>query len=74
LEQAAAAGSPRVSPPARAYVYAALGEPEQAFALLDEVVTLKDPNLGWAKVDPRWDALRGDARFGTFLRGLGLGE
>jgi TolB-like protein/Tfp pilus assembly protein PilF len=74
LEQPPASALARVSPHHRAYVYAALGDKDRAFALLDEAMAQKQPDIEWAKVDPRLDSLRGDSRYSTFLRGLGLGE
>jgi serine/threonine-protein kinase len=64
----------RVTPQHRAYVYAALGDRDRAFELLNEAINEKQPDIEWAKVDPRLDMLRGDSRYSTLLRGLGLSE
>lgn len=57
---------------AAACVYAALGEKDQAFRWLNEGFARRDSELGYLKVDPRWDSLRGDARFGKLLARAGF--
>jgi serine/threonine-protein kinase len=74
LERPSSPVSAGISPQHRAYVYAALGDKDRAFSLLGEAVSRHETNIAWAKVDPRLDALRADARYGTLLRGLGLAE
>jgi serine/threonine-protein kinase len=55
-----------------AHVRAALGERDAAFALLEKAYARHSPGLVFLKVDPRFDALRGDARFDKLLRRLNL--
>lgn len=50
----------------------ALDEPDEAFANLERAITENDKWLGWAKVDPRLDTLRQDARFDDILRRTNL--
>jgi len=55
-----------------AHVRAALGEREQAFALLEKAYQHRSPGMVWLKVDPRFDSLRDDARFQRLLHRMGL--
>jgi predicted Zn-dependent protease len=55
-----------------AVVYAALGRPDEAFAALDDAYLRRAEWLGYLKVDPQIDALRGDPRFGELRRKMGL--
>jgi TolB-like protein/Tfp pilus assembly protein PilF/tRNA A-37 threonylcarbamoyl transferase component Bud32 len=55
-----------------AHVRAALGEREQAFALLEKAYQHHSPGMVWLKVDPRFDSLRDDARFQRLLHKMGL--
>jgi serine/threonine-protein kinase len=55
-----------------AHVHAALGEKEKAFLLLEKALERHSPGMVWLKVDPRFDSLRGDARFARLLRKMGL--
>jgi TolB-like protein/Tfp pilus assembly protein PilF len=55
-----------------AVVYAGLGEKETAFKWLDTAVQQRSFQLQWLKVDPRWDDLRNDPRFGDLLKRVGL--
>jgi TolB-like protein/cytochrome c-type biogenesis protein CcmH/NrfG len=57
-----------------AYVYAALGDPDRAFEWLDRAIAEREPNVLWAKVDPRFDDLRQDPRFGAFLARITRGR
>jgi TolB-like protein len=54
------------------YIYAALGDSDQAFVHLDQSVRERWPGLLWAKVDPRLDSLRQDRRFPLLLQALGV--
>jgi TolB-like protein/Tfp pilus assembly protein PilF len=55
-----------------AHVQAALGRSDRAFVLLDKAYEHHSPGMVWLKVDPRFDSLRGDARFQRLLRRMGL--
>jgi tetratricopeptide (TPR) repeat protein len=61
---------PHLAAQYQTYVYAALGYRDLAFRWLDKAVEEREPNLLWAKVDPRFDPLRQDPRFTTFLARL----
>ena len=54
-----------------ALVHAALGQIDEAFASLEQAVRERG-KLMYPKVDPGYDSLRGDPRFGALLRTLGL--
>ena len=55
-----------------ALVYAGLGENDQAFAWLNKGYTERTHWLVWLKLDPPWDSLRSDPRFGDLLHRIGL--
>jgi serine/threonine-protein kinase len=55
-----------------AYLLAAAGRPDEAFAALDEAVTRRVENILWIKVDPRADPLRADPRYQRLLRRIGF--
>ena len=55
-----------------ALTYAALGEKERAFALLEKLYEIRSPELIELRHDPAWEGLRGDPRFQDFLRRVGL--
>ena len=59
-------------PDALAFVYAALGDHDKAFELIDKAIEQRLPNALWLKVDPRFDQLRQDPRFPGLLRRIGL--
>ena len=59
-------------PEQAAHIHAALGEREKAFTLLERAQEEGSPGIVWLKVDPRFDLLRGDPRFGKILARLGL--
>ena len=61
-----------VSPIPVAVTLAALGEYEAAFARLEDGIRLRCPRTVWCKVDPRFDALRSDPRYGDLLHRIGL--
>jgi TolB-like protein/tetratricopeptide (TPR) repeat protein len=62
----------RLSPDTRASVYAALGDLDQAFTLLDDAVRDRSSGLLWLDVDPRLDRLRADPRFADLRARVGL--
>jgi TolB-like protein/Flp pilus assembly protein TadD len=68
----AARPSPRIAPQDLAYVYAALGNRDEAFAWLDKAFEHRSSRILWLKVDPRVDSLRSDPRFAALIRRLGL--
>ncbi|HSK72295.1 MAG TPA: tetratricopeptide repeat protein, partial [Pyrinomonadaceae bacterium] len=55
-----------------ALAYIALGEKEQAFALLEKAYQERDPQLQFLKIDPFYDEIRNDSRFQDLLRRVGL--
>ena len=55
-------------------VYAAMGDRDQAFRWLEEAFAAHDTFLPWLKVDPEFDALRGDPRFDDLVRRIGIPE
>jgi eukaryotic-like serine/threonine-protein kinase len=61
-----------VSPGVLAALHAALGEMDQAFALLDKAYVERDSILVVIKVEPMFDALRADPRFADLVRRVGL--
>ena len=61
-----------VSPAAWAAVYLGLGETDRAFDWLGKAVEERSSLLVWLKVDPAFDTVRGDPRFGKLLVSVGL--
>ena len=61
-----------VSPFDLALIYAALGEKEKAFSLLDKAVAERSTFLVYSKWEPRLDPLRPDPRFKDLLARIGL--
>ena len=67
------AGKEYVSPVGLAYIHAALGEREQALALLERAFTAHDQELVWLGLETRFNPdLRSDPRFGELIRRVGL--
>jgi serine/threonine-protein kinase len=56
----------------RAYIAAAAGRIDEAFADLEEAVRNRETDVLWIAVDPRADPLRLDPRFQALLRRIGL--
>jgi serine/threonine-protein kinase len=61
-----------IAPQDLAYIHTALGERDQAFALLAEAIDERAARLLWLAVDPRVNPLRSDWRFRALLARLGL--
>lgn len=61
-----------VSPYAFALVYIGLADTEKAFVWLQKAVAERSPTLTTLKIDPVFDDLRGDLRFVSLLRQVGL--
>ncbi len=61
-----------VSPHDIAMIHAGLNETNEAFAWLRKAVEERSIWLGYLNVEPQGDALRGDPRFQTLLRQIGL--
>jgi serine/threonine-protein kinase len=61
-----------VAPLLKALIYAALGDKDRAFALLNQSVEQRVHWLFWLNRDPRWAPLRSDPRFQILLRRIGL--
>jgi DNA-binding winged helix-turn-helix (wHTH) protein/TolB-like protein/Tfp pilus assembly protein PilF len=67
-----AAGSGTAKPDAVALAYGWLGDKDQAFRWLERDFQAHDFYLVFLKVDPAFDPLRSDPRFGDLLRKVGL--
>lgn len=61
-----------VSPYWLALVYAGMAMPERALEFLEQARAAGDVWLTWLGVEPRFDALRTEAKFQKLLRGIGL--
>lgn len=61
-----------ISPYAIALVYIGLEDTDKAFAWLQKAAIERSPTLTMLKVDPVYDDLRGDSRFVSLLRQIGL--
>jgi TolB-like protein/Tfp pilus assembly protein PilF len=70
LKQSASKGGWRTIDLARCF--AMVGDKDTAFAYLEKAFAERDGQLIWLKVDPRFDALRDDARFNAMLKRVGL--
>lgn len=57
-----------ISPYYSAAVHAALGETDQALALLEQAYEIREANLIWVNVEKAFDPLRSDPRFEDLLR------
>ena len=55
-----------------AFVYAGLGDKDQAFAWLEKAYEEHSFQNQWLNVEPRWDSLRSDPRFADLMRRIGL--
>jgi serine/threonine-protein kinase len=57
-----------------AVIYSGLGDSEQAFSWLEKAYQERSSNLGYLKIDPRFDPLRADPRFKSLLRRMNFPE
>ena len=64
--------APSAGPIWTAADYAELGLKDKAFEWLDKAMELRNPNMGFIKVDERFVPLRSDPQFGDLLRRIGL--
>ena len=55
-----------------AYTYGVLGDADNAAVWLDRAREERDPQVVWAKVDPRLAKVRHDARIQTVIRKIGI--
>jgi serine/threonine protein kinase/Flp pilus assembly protein TadD len=55
-----------------AAIHTGLGDKDQAFAWLEKAYEERHPGLVLINIDPRFDSLRSDPRFGDLLRRLGV--
>lgn len=68
LSQLQASDEKYVSPHSVAFIYASLGELEQAFLWQEKAYAERDASLVWVKVAAESDALRADMRFADLVR------
>jgi hypothetical protein len=61
-----------VAPFEVAVIYTGLGEKDQTFEWLEKAYLDHSPWLMWINVDPRFDSLHGDPRYGDLRRRMGL--
>lgn len=61
-----------VSPGELAALYTGLGNKENAFAMLEKAFNERDLQMQYLLVEPHYDPLRSDPRFGELLRRVGL--
>jgi TolB-like protein/Tfp pilus assembly protein PilF len=55
-----------------AMVHAGLGEADQAFEYLELAYEERSDMMAWIKIGPEWNSLRGDPRFQSLQRRVGL--
>ncbi len=55
-----------------AEIYAALGDKDEAFRLLEKAYEEHSSNMPFLAVDPFWDGIRSDPRYADLLRRMGL--
>jgi len=61
-----------VAPIEIAVIYTGLGDKDQTFEWLEKAYLDHSPWLIWLNVDPRFDSLHGDPRYGDLRRRMGL--
>jgi tetratricopeptide (TPR) repeat protein len=50
-----------------AFLHLALGNRDESLALLEKALENHEAQMVFLKVDPKWDELRNDARFGAIM-------
>ena len=55
-----------------AYIFVALGDTDQTFAWLNKAYESRGGNLPWITVEPKFDSIRSDPRFGALVRRMRL--
>jgi serine/threonine protein kinase/Tfp pilus assembly protein PilF len=71
LQRELAARNLTLDLPHEAYIDLALGDIDGGLNRLSDAVASRDPSVLWMAVDPRLDAVRGDARFKAMVARLG---
>jgi len=71
-ELARSSDGPHASWTEIAIIHAGLGQSDQAFASLEKAYADRDWRLVRMKVEPMFDPVRADPRFGVLLRRIGL--
>jgi hypothetical protein len=61
-----------VQPGVLASIHMALGDADRAFAFLDKAYAERDWSLRELKMNPMWDPIRPDPRFGALLKRVNL--
>jgi len=74
LSQLQASSDKYVSPHSVAFIYASLGELDQAFSWQEKAYEERDASLVWVKVAAESDALRADMRFVDLVRRMNFPE
>jgi hypothetical protein len=65
----------RYLPPySMALVHAGLGDADAALLWLERAIEARDVHLIFLAVDPKWEGLRRDARFGTLVERCGFAD
>ena len=73
LDELRRIAKPRDPSPFRlAYVHIGLGETDRAFEWLQQAIEARDWQMAMLKVEPAFDGLRSDPRFGALLERVGL--
>ncbi len=63
-----------ISPFYFALIHTGLGEKDRAIELLNNALDERAERMVWLGVDPRFDKLRGDARFNDLIQRIGLAQ
>ncbi|MBI2994273.1 MAG: tetratricopeptide repeat protein [Gammaproteobacteria bacterium] len=68
------AGNAYVSPCHYAAIHAGLGETDRSFEFLEKAVELRSRSMAWLKVAKEFAGMRGDPRFQSLIRRIGIPE